>query len=66
MVSKEEGIMSVLYNRVQKEEVRLFGLIVNYPFIDTLSPRGTFYGPKWGPQSIYIEQKGLENVIYRE
>lgn len=46
MVSKEEGIMSVLYNRVQKEEVRLFGLIVNYPFIDTLSPRGTFYGPK--------------------
>lgn len=43
---KVEGIMSVLYNRVQEEEVHLFGLIVNYPFIDTLSPGGTLYSPK--------------------
>lgn len=38
---KVEGLMNVLCDREQKEEVNWFPLIVNYPFIDFLSPGGT-------------------------
>lgn len=67
---KVEGIMSVFYNRVQEENNKVqeedISLIVNYLFIENLSPGGTFYSPKWGLQAVYAKQRELGNVIFEE
>jgi len=52
---KVEGIMSVLYNRVREEEVCSLGLIVSYPFTDTLSP--DFVQPQVRPPSCLYRAK---------